>query len=232
MPPKKKPSTSEQEEETTSLLKEILDRLKNMDERMKKIEDSVSSIESSLEFHAETVREIQEDVNEMKAVVPSLAVKVQEQETREFMRSVEIQGVPYQQNEYLTSVISALAKKVDCTLSPDNIDLIYRNKSKKSIIVNFVQTRHRHTLLRSFKDKAKISHITAKDLGFSSTNKIYVNEHMPFDLRKLFHLTRLYAKDNDYKFVWTSNLTIYLRKTNESQPIRITSTETLNSLKE
>jgi hypothetical protein len=73
--------------------------------------------------------------------------------------------------------------------------------------------------------KKKKKNITAQDVGYqTSTNKIYVNEHLTAANKNLFWLARNVA---DFKFAWTRFGKVFIEKDEQSPVIRISKTADL-----
>ena len=51
-----------------------------------------------------------------------------------------------------------------------------------------------------------------RDTTSSNTGKVYINESLTSRLKNLFCLTKMKTSELDYKYVWTRNGKIYLRK--------------------
>ena len=147
-----------------------------------------------------------------------------------FLRKmVEIQGIPENTEENTLDIVTAIANKRGIPLTHDNIDYCYRSKSKKAIVVRFMQTHARN----KFYSGSRIpgSKLMAKDIGYSkSNNQIFVNEYLTFSQRSLFHKVRNWKKDNQYKFAWTRDQKIYLRKAENSKIFQIHSDSDLKDL--
>ncbi len=79
----------------------------------------------------------------MKMIMPEVQRKVHEQENIILNRSIEIKGIPYDSGEKLGDIVTAVAQKHQIHVDDRNIDLAYRNKSKKSIVVRFIHTHIR-----------------------------------------------------------------------------------------
>ena len=71
--------------------------------------------------------------------------------------------------------------------------------------------------------------ITLLPVG-TSLKDARVFDHLTPKLQKLFNEAKQFKVDNNFKFCWTKNLTVFLRKTEESRPIRIKSSEDLARL--
>ena len=93
-----------------------------------------------------------------------------------------------------------------------------------------MQTHVRESFLSSFKGKDDAGALVAKDSGYSSTAKIYVNELLSFETRQLFFKARKYKTDHGYRFAWTINQKVYVKESLESKAILIKSEADLSRL--
>lgn len=212
--------------EDSTMLKEILEQLKIINTKISGIEERVVNIENSLQFHSDVVDELKSDVTHIKTVLPAVQEKVFEQEKLTLNRSIDIQGIPHHPDEDLNSIVAKLAKQRNIDINCNNIDCAYRNRTKKSIIVRFIQTHARDKLIQAFRGNDK-QRMNSKELGFKFDNQIYVNELLSFETRQLFYKTRKYKTEKGFKYAWTINQKVYIRVTQDSQAVLIKSEEDL-----
>lgn len=221
-----KSQTEPTDSPTTDAFNAIMEKLDSMDKRLASMEDKISGMEMGLNHHVQIVEELQVDVTAMKKALPDIQKKVEESELSVLNKCIEIQGIPANEHESLNDIVVAIADKANVPITHANIDLAYRRSNKTSIVVRFIQTHYRDKLLLNF--KSLTTHPTAKDIGFkSSSNIIFINEHLSYETRSLFHKVREFRKENNYKFAWTKNQHIYLRKTVDTKSIRIKSASDL-----
>jgi len=213
-----------------ALLQEILSSIKGLDKKIDKLENKVIDLENSMTYHAEVVDEVKVEVDAIKSILPRIEEKVNQQDTVMYNKAVEIQGIPHHPNEKIIDIVTCIASKIDVKLDAENIDVAYRNKTKKCIIVRFLQTHVKQNFVKSYK-KTSPTHLKASDLGYQSTASIFINDHLSYATRALFFRARQFRKDHDYKYAWTSNQIIYLRKTESSEVIKIVSEADLGDLK-
>lgn len=226
MGPKSK-GVADSDDSTT--LKQILEQLKILNSRLTKIEDKVDKIEQSLEYHSQVVEELQSDISNIKSTLPQIEHKASESENLLLNRSVELVGIPHHADESVYDIVLKVAEKLESSVTHDNIDIAYRNKSKKSIIVRFVQTHVRNDFFKRSKSR-KDNSLTAKDIGFKKSDRIYVNGVLNFEARKLFYKTRLFKTKHDYKYVWTANQNVFLKKSDSTKALLIKSEHDLSEL--
>lgn len=171
---------------TIDTLDVIMKKLEGMDKRLENLEDKISSMETGLNYHVKIIEDLQTDVSALKLDIPVIKKKVEEGELSVLNKCVEIQGVPHHTKESLTDIVVCIADKVSVNITKNNLDLAYRNKNKKSIIVRFVQTHYRNLFMKSFKKETMANRITSKDLGFQDKSTIFVNESLLYETRDLF----------------------------------------------
>lgn len=87
-----------------------------------------------------------------------------------------------------------------------------QQKIKQKIIVKFVR---REIKEKFYKSRRRLSGKRTKDLGYEVENRIYLGESLTEVNTALFRLGLKFKKNNQYKYIWTSNGEIYLRKDHE-----------------
>ena len=219
-------------------IQEILGRLQSIESRMKSMEECVAGfdkrikdVEHAVQYQSDIIRELESDVSAAKTSIPKLKEQAYDQELLVANKSVEIQGVPFNTHEKLNDIVTAVGRVADTPITKENIDVAYRNK-KKNIVVRFLQTHVRSSLVDNFKKKTSSASLTANDLGFRScSNKLYVNEFLLFDTRQLFFNARKFQKTHGYKYCWTINQKVYLCEDDGKPAIRVTGLSTLSDMK-
>ena len=219
--------------EIVSRLDSIEKRIGSVDNRLDSIDGKIKSLEKDLQYQSDSVEILQKEVHALKddmALVQQLKTSAKESEILSASKCLEIQGTPYHSNEKLLDIVAAVGNLVKTPINPTQIDYAYRNK-RKNIVVKFLQSHVRNSVLESAKKVSKSSALTAKDIGYSSShNKLYVNEFLLFDTRELFHKTRLFQKQFNYKYSWCINQKVYIREQEGKQAIRIHSVSDLKDL--
>ncbi|KAL4718354.1 hypothetical protein ACJJTC_002467 [Scirpophaga incertulas] len=73
--------------------------------------------------------------------------------------------------------------------------------------------------------------LNSKHLMFDGASKpIYITEALTTKAQKLFFLAREFARENEFKYCWTSRGIVFLRKADKQPPIRIESEKDLTKL--
>lgn len=229
MPPKKR-ITSDSDLDTSAMFQQILNELKLINSRIDNIEQKVTNIETSLDYHAQEVEELKADVNEIKSSFPTTVRKVEELEQLNLQKSVEVQGIPFNSGEDLHKIVMKLAEIKSISVELNNIDVCYRNRNKNKLIIRFLQQHKRDLFLAGYKKPG--DDLTAKDLGYRDCkSKIFVNELLSYEIRNLFYKVRKFKEENNYKFAWTINQKIYIRKDQGTEAKRIKSEHDLELIR-
>ena len=69
--------------------------------------------------------------------------------------------------------------------------------------------------------RKNLKNLTASDFGYQSRNKVYINENLTRKNKELFNSTLKIKKEKGFKYIWTNQGRIYLRKNEASSPVHI-----------
>lgn len=220
-------------------LDKILDQMSIINKRLDKLEATNDEQERSIEFlHTELETTKQEldrmshNLSESHHTSPqsleNLIRRVEANEHANRARSIELNGIPFAKEENLVEGVEKLAKHLKFTwlnITTD-IDTVYRIKQSKRVIVKFTQTGKRDQFFQLYRKNIA----NTKALGFKDDQKIYINEVLSKDQANLFWMVRTFKKNYNYKYVWTANQRIYIRKSTDSDAIQIKSKADLDTL--
>ncbi|CAH0723463.1 unnamed protein product, partial [Brenthis ino] len=239
-------------------MKKLFDDFKcQQNKKLELLQSSINSIKqqnddfrATLEFISMQYDDIKTKVDSLEldkkthlAHIQSLETKIENLEKNQNISAVVIRNVPHksgEKKEHLQNLIEKTGTLLNITVGNSDIRNIYRINSSKNnnstIIVDFSTVTMKDRFLGAFKNYNK----TNKKNKFNTNllkldgpeKPIYVSEHLTFKCRKLFSLTRDFATKNSYKYCWTTNGRIYLRKTEGSRHIRIDSECDLDKLSE
>ena len=155
-------------------------------------------------------------LKEMKKEVSNSSLQLDYIERNLKSRNVEISGVPFMKNENVVDVAMKVMKKVDPLLCKEDIEsarqLVKKDNTneviKSSILVRFKNINKRNYIYSNKKNLAKAK-ISSLDDGIKN---VYINENLTPKNKQLFYLANCYRKTNNWRFLWTTNGTVYLRK--------------------
>lgn len=145
---------------------------------------------------------------------------------------VELSNIPETKNENILDIINKVHQHLEVPLSNNDIINAYRHKRKNNnrpstIVIKYSSEILRNKLLIANKLKKSLN-LTI--LGFNQNTKIYVNELMTSLNKRLLYHVKVANKKLKYKFVWCKNNSIFMRKSNTSEIIKVSSMDSLNSI--
>lgn len=227
----------------------ISDELRPMNSLIKELEKSVQamsgmydSIKKEMDSQASQMQKLKEEnlslhesVNELHGRLSDLENDFSKQEQWARIKNIEVVGVPENNKESLSHIIGMLAEHTGVKVTSDDLVFVNRVQAKRAgggrpraIVAQFKERATKDTLLSAFK---KCRSITTKDIGMDGDHrKIYINEHLTVKNKVLLSKTKDLAKEAGYKFVWSKNCRIYMRKSENSPFILITKESDLKSI--
>ncbi|XP_061729019.1 uncharacterized protein LOC133533946 [Cydia pomonella] len=148
------------------------------------------------------------------------------------LNNIEIKGVPLKKNENLFSIMMNICTAVNFSVDKSDINHISRvpihNSSDKLIIVSFINRYIKEDLVAAVRLKKTL---TAEEIGFQgNTQRVYVNDHLTPDNKKLLSLVKSSLKQKGYLYVWVRYSKIHARKDDSSKVHIINNERDLNKL--
>lgn len=172
-----------------------------------------------------TIKELRQEIETLKTELNNI---------QQYLRvnNLEIVGLPKcNENEseetLLLHALNTLEGMED-VVRPEDIDISHplnskRKDGKNVHVVRFVSRKTKNMILSAKKSEVN------KQLKFRN-NDIYINEHLSINNRSLFARSQEKKTQLNYRFCWTRGGSIFMRKTETSQPITITSDADLANL--
>lgn len=185
-----------------------------------------SEIEKSLEFVTKKYEEIDEKINyfeknknELNYEITLLKQQIEDMERKSYLNKIEICNVPKRDNENLFVLMRRMYENLDIEYHSDSILNVYRTRGRNnrpgSILVELSSPLLRDRMLQAYR-KTKLSPGTRVDsskIGIDGPKtQIFISEQLTKKANHLFFLARSLAKTKQYKYCWTRNGNVYLRK--------------------
>lgn len=233
----------EMKELIMTLFAQQKEELKDISPTLKEIKLVNANIENSIAFLTLQNEDLKKKIDTLerqskddKIHIKLLEEKIEDPQRVQRKSSFEIKNVPKRIKEdkaELLELVTHLAKNVGCNISSSDVEDIYRVRSTKkeakntSIVLETKSTLVKTEMIKmvklfNVKNKSKLC---AKHLGFRTEEEtpIFISEHLTRNASRLHFLARDLAKSKEYKYCWTAYGKIYLRKTDNSPIINITS---------
>lgn len=207
----------------------IVKNLEDMRESQEKMSRKIEKLESEKQSLVNHVQQLQTQLSDLKLNSRSSAI--------------EVRNVPcadLETTEDILSHITGIGAATGCNTQSSDIRDVYRLPGKpgnpRTIVAEFTTVSHKNNFLaavRKFNDSnGKVDKLNTSLIGFTGNKKypIYISEFIPGSGRKLFYQCREFAKLHNYKFCWSANNKIYIRKYEHSKAIRVDSAAALDAV--
>ena len=223
--------------EIDSLKASLLDLEKRFDEIEKsqsfisKKYDTVISAIKDVKEHNEGVKsqikEIKEDINKLGNDGFNVEVKLDELEQYARRDCLEITGIPVVPNDSPALLVKEMSEIMGVNLNENDISIAHRlpptKKVKDRLIVKFTRREKRDEIyskrknLKSKRTKDLPSVVCEPESAVVSHKaQIHVNESLTPYRKRLLGRILQFKRDHNYKFIWTANGKIMLKKTESS----------------
>ena len=208
-----------------------------LDARLTNFEKSMSFINNQFENFKKTTENIlkaniklekrnEELTEELKQVKKELGIsKKHVDDLEQYGRRdcVEFNGIPQEQNEDVENLVIKTGIMLDIHIDSKDIQACHRmGKKQDAPIICTCLNRKTATAFLKAKSQTKKS-FKGEKLGLKEHPdcKIYINESLTKRNKELLYKVRMKKLEKNWKFVWSRNGTIYTRKDENSEFVRI-----------
>lgn len=207
------------------------------------IKTQMTSISSTLDKNLlECTKKLQvaeQEIVLLKQTIGSLQKQMCAREQDSLSNDLEIIGLTEHAHENLYHIATVISKKIGVELSELDIDnvkrvgpktqstskLPFNKKFPRPIAVKLLRKRKRDELITAAKSRRNL---TSESIVEGESTKIYFNERLTKENRHIFRLSRLRTKEYNFRYCWTSNGGIYVRRADGSPAIRISAMSDLD----
>lgn len=174
--------------------------------------------------------------------IQELEERVENLERLHFSTRIEIRNVPKKQGESkedLCRLITEASTVFNSTIQRHEIKDIFRSGKKDGgslITVDFVSVATKESIIRQSRqyniknrqNKLNTTHFKVE----GPAKPVYIAERLTSKTQRTYYLARSFAKENNYRYCWTSHGRVFLRQDDGKQHFLINSEADLNSLLE
>ncbi|XP_022189467.1 uncharacterized protein LOC111047937 [Nilaparvata lugens] len=227
------------------------DELKKTNENVLELRKSVELFSAKIDDYKLIIDDFKTEQFVIKKENEKLSKKVHEMELQVIelqqysrINNLEIHGIPQTPNEDVYAIIEDISKTLKLKNDALKIDIAHRlpTTNKHAIPPILIKFNNRIAKNNLFSQYKKIQSELKKleppgQLRTTSINRnlqdgpVYINENLSTYYRGLLKGAKLFAKENGYKFVWVMNGKIYVRKHEDSRPIRLANHADLDRLR-
>lgn len=223
---------------TTSMNKLSID-IEQVKCQMNKVELTTTEFEKSLSILANKydtlnskIETIEQEKKHNEEKIELLNTKIEELQRQLKSTYIEIRNVPsnkYIGKQDLNNITQNLFKNINVVIENRDVKQIYHinNKNNKgTVIVELATVELKSNILKATKELNKLhpsNKLNTSHLGIECDpiQPIYITESLTSNARKLFYQARDTAKTLNYKYCWTRNGKIFLRKAEGDPSIEI-----------
>lgn len=215
----------------TSAVGSIQEEFKDFKKAITVFSDLVDEFKKSMDGFKNAVKDLQaknssleEENKVLKEQVEQLDIRLLRQEQRSRIDSIEVSGVPEDAGERVEDMLYDLAESVGLQPRHGDIQVAHRVKtfSGKHPYPIVCQLASRATAAKWLSEMKKKKNLSAKDIHQRHPEtRIYVNEHLVPRLKRLLMETKRRAKECNYKYAWSKEGRIFVRRTDGAQAIEI-----------
>lgn len=199
------------------------------------VTDKYDTLEKSTQAVINRVQVIDQNFQTSERRLADLEAKLESMEQRARNCNLEISNLPEKRGENLITIIENVANVLKQPISARDVITIHRvpqsnpnNSRPKNIIVKFSS----QVIRDNFISAARLNKgITSEQINIQGApQKIYLNEHLTLQNKKLFRQVRDVAKEIGYKFVWIKHGVILARADVTTAVIAIRSEREISKL--
>lgn len=242
--------------EMKAMFKELKDHQASQDAKIDKISVAIQDIkiqstalQTSADFLSNKFDTIESQLHKLETerhsnleYMHSLENKLEYLERHKRATCVEIKNIPHTTGEtkqgLLNQVIS-IANVLNTSIDPHYVRDVFRINTKdpntKTIIVDFTSVLPKEQLIRKYKDynkSNKSSKFNTETLHLKGPRKpVYISENLTPKMKRLFYVSKEYARTNSIEHCWLSNGKIFLRKKEGQAAVLIKGEDDLKILK-
>nr|XP_034832267.1 uncharacterized protein LOC117989073 [Maniola hyperantus] len=199
------------------------------------IENSNKEIEKSMTFMSNQLTSLEAKITCLEKEKASVAIHMSEIDEKidildhSIMKTcIELRNIPKnprETKENLYEMVQQLSKTLNIDLQSSDIRDVVRQPSKKEYKTSSVSVEFSNTLIKSqflksskvFNNQNPSAKLNSSHVGLCDPKvPLYVAEKLTTKARRLFFVTRNFAKSHNFKYCWTANGRIMIRKDSES----------------
>ena len=207
----------------------IPDIIRELQHSVKYMSDSFEDLRKEIQSLTIENMDIRKKLDETEGKLKTAENEIEELQQYTRRNNLEIHGIPETTNENTDDIVKKVAEAVDVEVLNSDIDISHRlptrnEQQQPAIIVRFTRRSIRNQLYAARK---KLQKKTTSDIGLHTprqeNHRIYINEQLTRRNKQLFHNANMKRKTLKWKYIWTQNGRIYVRKENDMPAIKISS---------
>lgn len=202
-------------------LQGLADSVNFMGNKFDEFNNTVSKLLNEMKELRKENRKISDINRNLVTEVNILKQKIDDIEQKSLEKMVEISGIPISKDEDCAKIAEEIAAKLNVAIHVKKaVRIPIKNNQFSKILVWLSHKDMKSNLVTKCKRNRDLF---AKQINsnWSSTVRIFINEHITKVRRHLLFKTKEAAKEKLYKYVWINEGDILVRKDDQSKVFRI-----------
>ena len=194
------------------------------------------NLKKSYEILAATNTKQEKEMSEIKVNSEQQLKKISEESSKldnlemyGRRQNLEFEGIPFLKNENVNQIIMDLTKSIGIEIKEQDISIAHRLPQKPNYNRRNLTKPKPATVIARFTNRSVRNDIYHRRTAFKSISKfpvegmqhLFINENLTQTRKELFWRTKQKAKELGYRYIWTNNGQIYLRKDVDADAIAI-----------
>ncbi|XP_063390152.1 uncharacterized protein LOC134675776 [Cydia fagiglandana] len=230
---------------SAALLRTEVMALKEQNSEISLLRQDVQELKAQLAkatTHTESLKELekklsmqQSSITELTDALEQLQQSYNTHEQNNLHDELEIAGIEESDNENLHHIALVMSSKLGVALTDAEVSQVFRTGARRRlsnvtvpgkrqqprpIVVKLTRRSKRDELVKAARNRR---HFTSEDIVAGMVTKVYLNERLTKHNRALFHAARQRSSQYHYRYCWTSNGLIYVRKAEGKPALQIRS---------
>lgn len=230
-----------QEKKLKSLETTFKDSIKEISIQNKDIKTSIEFISNMYEEMRMKLENCEQQQRKDRLYIKALEDRLDNVERGIRSSSLEVRNIPQKETENkddLIKIVQNIGSVLNTPIDKSEIKELFRTKKRNSknspIIVELTTVLKKEKIISSVKKYKQEKRDLIKTTQISVDGPavpIHISENLSFKMKRLHFLAREFARTNEYKYCWTSNGNIYIRKTDGQAAVRLNNETDLENLR-
>lgn len=227
-------SSGSQEQINDQSDKNLVKMFQELQKSMQFMSDKFDQITADNRKFLTEMKELRNENDALKKQINQLQGRMNELEMEKILCNVEILGTQISGTADVKATVMEIANDLlQCNMKEEVFLQCQRKDTKQGtiIIAKLLNPEAKAKLLQSRKKSRLTSNMLKCNRdNQSNQTQIYINESLSPQNRSLFNLAYKIKKQKGYRYLWTKNGKVYLRKQENDPVLYIRSEEILNQL--
>lgn len=192
-------------------IKGVVNDVENLKIKVNEIDDIKNKVDTNIPAK---IKELESSIKR---------ITMEQEANRQYMRSnnLEISSLDLDNNINLYYLIERIGQHYDLEIGDKDIDIVHLSKSKKSVIVKFIN----RWVKKEIWERSRSRRVNSQQLGLPGpTKNVFIDDHLTYEQKLLFKRARVLKKAGFHKVALARGAKIVI-KVNEDSSFQKVETE-------